>query len=206
MIDLRDESEKNTTNNGKYHNLNIPVTSQKGLASLSPYLNFDSTYLPPSQPEYIFLEGASKQRGRFELAFSQIGAACIAGAGIGGATGLYRGIKATSLADQTGMLRRTQLINYAMKSGSSLGNAFGTVSVMYSAFGVLLSWVRGKDDSFNTLAAATGTGMLFASTTGWKKCALSGCIGLGIASIYCLWSNREVLLKLGHNNINPASK
>jgi len=49
-----------------------------------------------------------KQRGRFELAFSQIGAACIAGAGIGGASGLYRGIKATSITGETGKLRRTQ--------------------------------------------------------------------------------------------------
>lgn len=52
-----------------------------------------------------------------------------------------------------------------MKSGSSLANTFGIVSVMYSGFGVLLSWVRGTDDSLNTLAAATGTGMLFKSTS-----------------------------------------
>lgn len=88
----------------------LPVSSQQGLAPLSPYLNFDPAYLPPSQPEYIFPEGAAKRRGRFELAFSQIGAACIIGAGIGGATGLYRGIKATSLAEQTGKLRRTQCV------------------------------------------------------------------------------------------------
>lgn len=44
------------------------------------------------------------------MAFSQIGAACIIGAGIGGATGLYRGIKATALAGQTGKLRRTQYV------------------------------------------------------------------------------------------------
>ncbi|XP_017757247.1 PREDICTED: mitochondrial import inner membrane translocase subunit Tim23 isoform X1 [Eufriesea mexicana] len=206
MIDLRDENAKNTINSGKYVNLNIPVTSQQGLTQLSPYLNFDPAYLPPSQPEYIFPEGAAKQRGRFELAFTQIGAACIIGAGIGGTTGFYRGIKATSLANQTGKLRRTQLINHVMKNGSSLANTFGIVSVMYSGFGVILSWARGTDDSLNTLAAATGTGMLFKSTTGLKKCALGGCIGLGIASMYCLWSNWDALLKLRHRNINPASK
>lgn len=86
------------------------VTSQQGLASLSPYLNFDPSYLPVSQPEFIFPDGAVKQRGRFELAFSQIGAACIAGAGIGGASGLYRGVKATSIAGETGKLRRTQWV------------------------------------------------------------------------------------------------
>ncbi|XP_076628359.1 translocase of inner mitochondrial membrane 23 isoform X1 [Colletes latitarsis] len=206
MIDLRDESANNASNNKKYGNLNIPVTSQQGLTPLSPYLNFDPAYLPPSQPEYIFPEGVSKQRGRFELAFSQIGAACITGAGIGGATGLYRGIKATSLAGQTGKLRRTQLINHVMKSGSSLANTFGIVSVMYSGFGVILSWARGTDDSLNTLAAATATGMLFKSTTGLRKCALGGCIGLGLASIYCLWSNQETLSELRHRSINPALK
>ena len=204
MIDLRDDSAKNANNSKKYGNLNIPVTSHQGLAPLSPYLNFDPAYLPPSQPEYIFPEGAVKQRGRFELAFSQIGAACIIGSGIGGATGFYRGIKATSLAGQTGKLRRTQLINHVMKSGSSLANTFGIVSVMYSGFGVLLSWARGTDDSLNTLAAAMATGMLFKSTTGLRKCTLGGCIGLGIASVYCLWSNREALSELRHRSINPA--
>lgn len=86
----------------------VAVTSQHGTAALSPYLNFDPSYLPTSQPEFIFPEGAVKQRGRFELAFSQIGAACILGAGFGGAAGFYRGLKATTLAGQTGKLRRTQ--------------------------------------------------------------------------------------------------
>ncbi|XP_076296224.1 translocase of inner mitochondrial membrane 23 isoform X1 [Lasioglossum baleicum] len=206
MIDFRNESDKNADSNKKYSDLNIPVKSQPGLTQLSPYLNFDPSYLTPSQPEYIFPEGAGKQRGRFELAFSQIGAACIIGAGIGGTTGFYRGVKATSLAGQSGKLRRTQLINYVMKSGSSLANTFGIVSVMYSGFGVLLSWARGTDDSINTLTAAMATGMLFKSTTGPRKCLLGGCIGLGIASLYCLWSNRDTLLELRPRSINPASK
>ncbi|XP_078037951.1 translocase of inner mitochondrial membrane 23 isoform X2 [Augochlora pura] len=204
MIDLRNETDKNLRNSKKYDDLNIPVKSQQGLTQLSPYLNFDPAYVSPSQPEYIFPEGAVKQRGRFELAFSQIGAACIIGAGIGGATGLYKGIKATSLAGQTGKLRRTQLINYVMKSGSSLANTFGIVSVMYSGFGVLLSWARGTDDSLNTLTAAMSTGMLFKSTAGPRKCVMGGCIGLGLASLYCLWSNRDTLLELRHRTINPA--
>lgn len=85
----------------------VSVTLQQGL-SLSPYMNVDPSYLPISQPEFIFPDGGVKQRGRLELAFGQIGAACILGAGIGGMSGLYRGIKATSIAGETGKLRRTQ--------------------------------------------------------------------------------------------------
>lgn len=43
-----------------------------------------------------------------ELAFGQIGGSCMIGAGIGGAVGFYNGLRATTLAGQTGNLRRTQ--------------------------------------------------------------------------------------------------
>ena len=71
-------------------------------------MNFDPAYLQTSQPEFIFPEGASHQRGRFELAFGSIGLACIGGGAFGGATGLIKGIRDTAAAGQTGKLRRTQ--------------------------------------------------------------------------------------------------
>lgn len=51
-----------------------------------------------------------------------------------------------------------------MKSGSSLATTFGTAAVMYSSFGVILSLLREKDDSWNTLAAAGASGLLYKST------------------------------------------
>jgi mitochondrial import inner membrane translocase subunit TIM23 len=60
--------------------------------------------LQKSRPGFIFPEGASKQRGRFELAFSLIGSTVMIGAGIGGVDGFYNGIKAANLAKQTGVL------------------------------------------------------------------------------------------------------
>lgn len=61
-----------------------------------------------SQPEFIFPEGANKQRGRFELAFSQIGSSVMIGAGIGGLAGFYNGIRSPLVMQQTGKLRTTQ--------------------------------------------------------------------------------------------------
>lgn len=117
-----------------------------------------------AQPEFIFPEGASKQRGRFELAFSQIGSSVMIGAGIGGVAGFYNGLKATTLAQQTGKLRRTQLLNHVMKQGSGTANTFGSLAVMYSVFGVLLQYVRGEDDDINTMVAGGATGLLYKST------------------------------------------
>lgn len=53
------------------------ASRQTNITGFSPYLNYDPRILQQAQPEFIFPEGASKQRGRFELAFSQIGSAVI---------------------------------------------------------------------------------------------------------------------------------
>jgi import inner membrane translocase subunit TIM23 len=57
-----------------------------------------------------------------------------------------------------------RLINSVMKQGSATANTLGVLAVMYSGFGVLISWGRGSDDELNTLAAATATGLLYKST------------------------------------------
>lgn len=168
----------------------------------SPYLNFDPGYVPQVQPEFIFLDGGSKQRGRFELAFGQIGGSCMIGAALGGASGFYSGLKATTLAGQTGKLRRTQLINHIMKKGSATANTFGSVAVIYSAFGVFLSWARGTDDDLNTITAATATGLIYKSTAGLRRCGVGGAIGLGASVLYSLWNNKDRLSDLGR--YNPA--
>lgn len=155
---------------------------------LSPYLNYDPRYLNVSQPEFIFPEGASKQRGRFELAFVQIGTCAMFGAGIGGAAGLYNGVRATALAQQTGKLRRTQLLNHVMKQGSATAHTLGTLAVMYAGWGTLFSYARGEDDDLNTVLAGIGTGLLYKSTAGLKRCAIGGAVGAAVTGAYCMWN------------------
>ncbi|XP_026473774.1 mitochondrial import inner membrane translocase subunit Tim23-like [Ctenocephalides felis] len=176
-------------------NLDVPAPIKTGKTAyqLSPYLNYNPVYLPASQPEFIFPEGASRQRGRFELAFSQIGSSCMIGAALGGMAGTYNGLKATTLLGQTGKLRRTQMLNHIMKQGSATANTLGTIAVMYSGLGVLLSWLRGEDDEINTLGAATATGALYKSTAGLRKCAIGGGVGFSIAALYCIWTSRHAI-------------
>lgn len=174
--------------------MNVPLTSNPGLSQLSPYLNFDPAYLQTSQPEFIALEGASQKRGRFELAFSQIGGLCLIGAGLGGAQGLYRGLQETAAAGHTGKIRRTQLLNYVMKRGAASANTLGVVAFMYSGFGCLFYYARGsQEDEINTLGAGALTGLLYKSTAGLKKCAMGGVIGLAAAAAYVAFSSRDKL-------------
>lgn len=63
-----------------------------GSSNFNPYLNFDASLLTPSGDEYIYPDGVQRhRRGRFELAFSQIGGSVMTGAAIGGSVGSYRG-------------------------------------------------------------------------------------------------------------------
>lgn len=154
-------------------------------APISPYLNYDPRFLKQAQPEFIFPEGATKQRGRFELSFSQIGTSVMIGAGIGGVAGFYNGMRTTKSLQQTGKLWRTQMLNHVMKQGSGTANTLGVLAVMYSSFGVLLQFARGEDDDFNTILAGTATGFLYKSTAGLRKCAIGGAVGLGVTGLYC---------------------
>jgi import inner membrane translocase subunit TIM23 len=163
--------------------MNVSVYSSSA-SKLSPYLSVDP-YAVQQEPEFILPEGASRTRGRFEYAFGTIGGSVILGAAFGGLSGLYRGVQDTK--GQSGKIRRTQLLNYTLKRGSSAGNALGVMALMYSGIGVFLSWVREEDDDLNTIAAATTTGLLYKSTAGLKRCGIGGAVGAALAGTYVLW-------------------
>ncbi|ELT96009.1 hypothetical protein CAPTEDRAFT_227448 [Capitella teleta] len=172
--------------------MNVPLTASPN-AAMSPYLNFDPAYIM-SNPEsqFIFPEGSNHKRGRFELAFSQIGGSVMAGGAVGGVNGFYTGIQETKAAQLSGALWRSQMLNFINKQGASSAQALGVIAVLYSAFGVGFSKLRGDvDDEINTVLAGTSTGLLFKSTGGLRACMKGGAIGLTVASVYSLWSGWE---------------
>lgn len=80
-----------------------------------------------------------------------------------------------------------RLLNHVMKQGSATANTLGSITVMYSAFGVLLQFARGEDDEANTVLAGAATGLLYKSTAGLKRCAIGGGVGLAVSGLYCLY-------------------
>ena len=79
-----------------------------------------------------------------------------------------------------------------MKQGARSANTLGVVAVMYSAFGVGLSWVRDTEDELNTLAAASATGLLYKSTSGLRSCMKGGAVGLALGAAYCLFTSEKL--------------
>jgi len=184
---------------------NVPLTSGSGV--VSPYLNFDPSLInPTNQDSFIFPEGiGSRQRGRFELAFSQIGGSVLTGGAVGGTVGLFKGVAETRQADYRGALRRTQILNYVTKRSAATAQMLGVVALMYSALGVLISKCRdSEDDAANTIAAATLTGLLFKSTAGWKKCLRGGVAGAAIGGIYVAVTSSKNFTDYVEDRMNNA--
>ncbi|XP_053392456.1 mitochondrial import inner membrane translocase subunit Tim23-like [Mercenaria mercenaria] len=170
--------------------LNIPV---KGTAGLSPYMNLDPTLISDNE-NYILSEGAGgHHRGKFEKAFSQIGGCVFVGGALGGANGIYTGLKETK--GLQGSVKRTQMLNFIAKQGASSAQAFGTVAFMYSAIDTSLSLLGSPDEDLNTVISGTATGLLYKSTAGLKGLRVGGAVGLGLSLAYCcmtsprIWSN-----------------
>eukprot|EP00063_Salmo_salar_P060065 XP_014034900.1 PREDICTED: mitochondrial import inner membrane translocase subunit Tim23-like isoform X2 [Salmo salar] len=138
--------------------------------------------------EFILPTGASKTRGRFELAFFTIGGSCITGAAFGTVNGLRMGLKETR---EMGWAkpRNVQILNMVTRQGASWANTLGSVALLYSIFGVAIEKARGAEDDINTMAAGTLTGMLFKSTGGLKGVARGGLVGLAMSGAYALYSN-----------------
>lgn len=146
----------------------------------------DSSWLSHKSAQGEVLFDANREKKIHELSFPF--RSVMIGAGIGGVAGFYNGIKAANLAQQTGKLRRTQLINHVMKQGSATANTLGTIAVLYSAFGVLLSLARGEDDEANTIVAGAATGLMYKSTAGLRKCMIGGGVGLALSSLWVLYN------------------
>jgi len=50
-----------------------------------------------------------------------------------------------------------------MKGGASMANSLGVIMIMYTCAGIGLTWLRGTDDSLNTVAAAATSASIFRS-------------------------------------------
>uniref|UniRef100_A0A6G1SI08 Mitochondrial import inner membrane translocase subunit Tim23 n=1 Tax=Aceria tosichella TaxID=561515 RepID=A0A6G1SI08_9ACAR len=155
----------------------------------SPYLQ----YQPYNDPNQYIIPNAAPghTRGRFELAFSQIGGSVLTGALFGGTLGTVRGLNIVKDLPSYSV-KRTQMLNSIVKGGTTSANAFGVVALVYSTVGVGLSFLR-EDDDINTISAATLTGLATAAVTNkhttWQRTmmrtGIGAALGFGLSLLYC---------------------
>ncbi|MBN3274503.1 TIM23 translocase, partial [Polyodon spathula] len=174
----------------EYSNTELAGVPLTGMSPLSPYLNVDPRYLVQDGEEFILPTGASKTRGRFELAFFTIGGCCMTGAAFGAVNGLRLGL--TETRDMAwSKPRNVQILNLVTRQGAAWANTLGSLALLYSAFGVIIEKTRGAEDDLNTVAAGTLTGVLYKSTGGLRGMARGGLMGLALTGLYSLYNNWE---------------
>jgi len=125
-----------------------------------------------------------QKRGGMEKSFTAIGSSVLVGGAVGGAYGLYDGVRQTALSEMKGRLRRTQILNHTLKSGGSVSNALGSLAVIYSSIYVLISQFHDDDDEVKSCLSGAVTGALYKSSAGPRKCAMGGAFGLGVAALW----------------------
>ena len=126
-----------------------------------------------------------------EKSFTSIGTAVITGSMLGGAYGFYDGIRQTAQSGMSGKLRRTQIVNYTLKSGGTVSNSLGAIAVIYSSIYVLGSFIREEDDELKSVATGALTGALYKSSAGLKKCGMGGAFGMGLAALWAFFLKKD---------------
>ncbi|XP_003385589.1 PREDICTED: mitochondrial import inner membrane translocase subunit tim23-like [Amphimedon queenslandica] len=147
----------------------------------SPY-SLDPNYLPQG-PEFIFPVEVRKKSWNEQM-FDRTGSCYLLGLTAGGAWGLWEGIRRPE--GRTTRLRVNSVLNSCTRRGPFLGNTAAVLALMYSPLCSALAHYRGVDDSINSIAAASITGLLYKSTAGLRAMGVAGaagCVALGIYSI-----------------------
>ena len=185
---------------------------------MSPFFDFDPAIINPgaNEAQWIFPDGAINRpsRGRFELAFGQIGTSVMTGGAIGGVIGGVNGFRTTKSAAPGPVpwaVLRSQMLNFITRNGANTANTFGTVAVIYSALGVGLSFLNESHDEFNTLTSGTVTGLLYrglsepkaasgsavvakVAHTRLKRSLVGGLFGFTLSAAYVLLTDREKII------------
>ena len=174
---------------GSYPSFGGGIGRTGSLTGLSPYLNVDPSYLQTQVPEFIRNE--ETKRGNMENSFTAIGSSVLLGGTIGGAYGLYDGIRLTAVSQMKGKLRRTQILNHTLKSGGSVSNALGSIAVVYSSLYILMSQVYEEENEIKTCVTGAATGLLYKSSSGIKSCAKGGLFGLAAAATWAFLLKKD---------------
>ncbi|EFJ38440.1 hypothetical protein SELMODRAFT_73724 [Selaginella moellendorffii] len=138
-------------------------------------------YRLPSAPEFLFTEEAAFQRRSLgENIQYYTGVGYLGGAVLGGAKGIFDGIRSREVDDTT-KLRLNRVLNASGHTGRSIGNKVGVLGLLYAGVESGTWYLRGADDILNPVLAGLATGALYKAAAGPRTAAIAGALG-GIAA------------------------
>lgn len=112
------------------------------------------------------------------------GAVYLFGLGLGGLSGLSRGIQAIP-PNATGKLKLNTILNSVTKRGPFLGNSAGILALSYNIINSTIDALRGKHDTVGSIGAGALTGALFKSSKGLKPMGYASGLMAGACAVWC---------------------
>ncbi|KAI8378953.1 Tim17/Tim22/Tim23/Pmp24 family-domain-containing protein [Blakeslea trispora] len=156
-------------------------------------INFDSNKLQPMSMQgldFLQLEDSAPASASGGFAPSRnwsddlcygTGTTYLAGLTLGGAYGMFEGLKKSTGAPR---VRLNTTLNTITRRGPGVGNAVGVIAMVYNGANSMLDYSRGTHDIFNSVAAGAAAGALFKSTAGPRNAAISAGVCAGVAGIW----------------------
>lgn len=123
-----------------------------------------------------------RRRSWNELWFDRVGTCYMTGLASGTVWGLYDGLRHPE--GRTTRLRTNSLLNGLTRRGPFLANTLAVLAVMYSPMESAIGRYRGVQDTTNSLAAATITGVVYKSTAGVRAMCVAGVAGCALIGVY----------------------
>jgi len=160
------------------------------LTTVAPALGVPSSY--EAQPDYLDYNNEAKGRGIVVTMFSNAGLSYLTGVVGGGLYGLREGLLHTP--SSRFKVKLNSVLNHCGRHGSRVGNALGTLSVIYSLYeGIAdqleLEKYTGPVSPASPPFAALATGATYYYRAGPRVAALAGTIGLGsVGATYAAYS------------------
>ncbi|KAI0033675.1 Tim17/Tim22/Tim23/Pmp24 family-domain-containing protein [Vararia minispora EC-137] len=151
-----------------------------GLGDQVDYLLLDDDKLSATPGS----ETAIPSRGWSDDLCYGTGTMYLGGLASGGLWGLREGAR-RQLAASNFRLRINAVLNAVTRRGTFLGNSAGVLALSYNAINSTIDGVRGKHDTYGSMAAGALTGALYKSTAGIKPAFAAATV---VSSLAGVWS------------------
>ncbi|KAF0852948.1 mitochondrial TIM23 translocase of inner membrane Tim23 subunit (core translocase) [Andalucia godoyi] len=160
----------------KRHNVYAdPLAAAGGIraAAVAPALGVYS----PRQAEFIDLDSGG---GNFDKITYRVGISYLAGLAVGGGFGLLEGVFLGQ--KDNARLWLNSILNASSRRGPRAANALGVVSFLFCMFEWAGSYVRDREDGWNTVIGAAAAGAFYKSSAGIRSATGAALVGAGLGS------------------------
>ncbi|AOW07856.1 Tim17/Tim22/Tim23/Pmp24 family-domain-containing protein [Yarrowia lipolytica] len=175
--------DPNANSAASFLNADLDTTKLHPMAGLDAGME----YFTLEGNETIYYDGLLPSRGWNDDLCYGTGVLYLSGLGVGGFSGLMEGLR-TVQEGAPAKIKINHVLNTITKRGPFLGNSMGVLGFFYNIINSKILYdIRGKHDSFNSIAAGAIAGAIFRAPRGTKPMLIASGITAAGAGVWCVF-------------------